>query len=112
MLEESLWVAETRYDRAYMESILAADFYEFGRSGRIYTREDMLSFPEKKKQKINARLPLRDFKISAIQEGVTLVTYVSEVLYDSLQASNRSSLWVKTPTGWLLKFHQGTPIFV
>lgn len=106
-LEESLWQAETRFDRAYMEKVLAPDFFEFGRSGRSYSREETLSAAG---HEINARLPLRDFRVTAVREGVALVTYVSEVTYETLQIGNRSSLWVKTPAGWQLKFHQGTPV--
>ena len=38
-LEESLWRAETRFDRKYMDAVLAPDFAEFGRSGRRYDRD-------------------------------------------------------------------------
>jgi hypothetical protein len=31
-LEESLWKEATRFNRAYMDSILSEDFIEFGRS--------------------------------------------------------------------------------
>ena len=39
-LEESLWRAETRFDRDHMNEVLAPDFFELGRSGRVYGRED------------------------------------------------------------------------
>jgi hypothetical protein len=39
-LEESLWRSETRFDNEYMNRTLAPDFFEFGRSGRAYTREE------------------------------------------------------------------------
>ena len=104
-LEESLWRSETRFDRAYMEEVLAPDFFEFGRSGRRYAREDTLSVP--REAVISATL--KDFKIHEIAPDVILVTYISEVMYESLEVSNRSSLWVKIPTGWQIKFHQGTP---
>jgi hypothetical protein len=107
-LEESLWVAETRFDMAYMERILAPDFFEFGRSGRTYTRAETLAANG---QEINARLPLRDFKVTAVSEDVYLVTYVSEVQGETgLEVGNRSSLWVRTEQGWQLKFHQGTKV--
>ncbi len=106
-LEESLWVAETRFDRAYMERVLAPDFFEFGRSGRMYTREKSLSAPA---QTINAKLPLRDFAVHLIAPDVALVTYVSEVMYETVELANRSSLWTKGEKGWQLRFHQGTPL--
>jgi hypothetical protein len=55
-LEESLWRAETRFDRDHMNEVLAPDFFEFGQSGRVYRREDTLDVPA---QPINATLPLR-----------------------------------------------------
>jgi hypothetical protein len=33
-LEEDLWCEETRFDSAYMERVIAADFFEFGRFPR------------------------------------------------------------------------------
>ncbi len=105
-LEESLWRRETRFNEAYMRSILSEDFFEFGRSGKIYTIGVSLSAPD---QEINAVLPLKDFAIHEIDDRVVLVTYISEVRYDELEMGNRSSLWIKTDSGWKLKFHQGTP---
>ena len=89
-LEESLWRPETRFDDEYMNRILAPDFFEFGRSGRIYNREDTLSAPP---QEINATLPLRDFVAHAITENVVLATYLSEVKEgDAVEIGNRISL--------------------
>lgn len=106
-LEESLWIDETRFDNEYMEKILAPDFFEFGRSGRVYKREDTLAAG---RASINAVLPLKNFQISVISDDVVLVTYISEVQYEELEVGNRSSLWLRTPEGWKLKFHQGTPV--
>lgn len=105
-LEESLWIAETRFDKKYMDSVLSPDFFEFGRGGKRYSREEIISSPL---QRINARLPLKDFKVHSVTNDVVLVTYISEVQYDELEMGNRSSLWLKTPSGWQLQFHQGTP---
>lgn len=106
-LEESLWRAETRFDKHYMGKILAPDFFEFGRSGRVYKREETLAAPA---QEIKSTLPLKNFQVQLINQDVVLVTYVSEVHYDSLEISNRSSVWSKTSAGWHLRFHQGTPV--
>ena len=106
-LEESLWLSKTRFDPKYMNRILSPDFFEFGRSGRIYKREDTLSAPP---QEINVRLPLKNFKVHPISNDVVLVTYTSEVTYEKIEIGNRSSLWRKMPTGWQLQFHQGTPV--
>ncbi|MFC1952908.1 nuclear transport factor 2 family protein [Chloroflexota bacterium] len=105
-MEESLWCSKTRFNREYMEKVLSREFLEFGGSGRIYKREDTLSAPA---QEIRAKLPLKDFTAHFVSENVILVTYVSEVEYDTIQISNRGSLWVKTLAGWQLRFHQETP---
>ena len=54
-LEEELWREETRFDIGRMEQLLAPDFVEFGRSGRVYRREDALAVP---RGPIDAVLPL------------------------------------------------------
>lgn len=106
-LEESLWKAETRCNQQYMDQILSPDFFEFGRSGRIYQRAQTLAIPF---EEIHTKLPLKNFQIHFIETNIALVTYLSEVTYDEIEMANRSSLWVKTPQGWQIRFHQGTAI--
>lgn len=106
-LEESLWKSETRFDLAYQEKVFAPDFFEFGRSGRTYTREQMIRSTS---SPIKANLPLKNFKITALDKNNVLVTYISEVQYEELEKANRCSVWSKTESGWKLRFHQGTPI--
>lgn len=105
-LEESLWREETRFDRDYMDTLLAPGFVEFGRSGRIWTREAMLTTP---RRKIGARLPLPKFGIRMLTDDIALVTYRSEGLEDDVEVGNRASIWRRTEDGWKLEFHQGTP---
>ena len=97
-LEESLWRSETRFDREHMNDVLAPDFLEFGRSGRVYRREDTLDVPA---QPIDATLPLAKFAVRSIAADVALVTYVSEVTYGEVkEVANRSSLWSRHAGGW------------
>jgi hypothetical protein len=107
-LEESLWRPLTRFDRSYMESVLAEGFVEFGRSGRVYSREEIISLPV---GEFVTRLPLPAFAVRMVSDDVAIVTYRSEVRYvtETLRA-NRMSLWRRdTVLGWQLEFHQGTP---
>ena len=104
-LEESLWREETRFDRDYMDSILSPHFVEFGRSGRIWSREATLTTP---RRKIGARIPLAKFSARMISDDVALVTYRSEGLEDDIEVGNRASIWRRTKDGWKLEFHQGT----
>lgn len=106
-LEEELWREDTRFDTKRMSEIIASDFLEFGRSGRIYRREDSLAIS---RQAIDAMLPLPDFDARLLHPNVAQVTYNSCVRYDGVvQHARRSSIWSRTPSGWVLRFHQGTP---
>ena len=91
-LEESLWKSETRFNEEYMRTIMAKDFFEFGRSGKIYSIDESLTASY---QEIGAKLPLKDFAIHEIDEKVVLITYISEVQYGEIEIGNRSSLWLK-----------------
>ena len=110
-LEESLWRASTRFDREYMDRVLAEDFAEFGRSGRVYDRAQILAMSG---GHIAARLPLRELAIRPLAADVVLVTYVSEVgepaTEPATELANRASVWTRGPSGWQLRFHQGTPL--
>ena len=89
-----------------MDGVLAADFIEFGRSGRIFSRADSINVTA---QPIGATVPLRDFAVRQVAGDAYLVTYTSEVTFgDEIEYANRSSLWVRTPDGYKLCFHQGT----
>ena len=107
-LEESLWMAHTRYDQAYMKRILSPEFVEFGRSGRVNGREETLSATS---HDIRCTIPLKHFAAYCIEANVFLVTYVSEIFSEGdVLRANKSSVWIKTPQGWQLRFHQGTPV--
>jgi hypothetical protein len=106
-LEESLWVEATRWDREYVEKIFLPEFFEFGRSGKRISREQCVAMGP---FAINAKIPLEDFVVHQIDENSVLTTYISEVGVDEVQRSYRSSIWIYTPEGWRLKFHQGTPV--
>lgn len=108
-LETALWQRQTRFDRIFMEAVLADDFVEYGRSGRRYERQEVLSEPE---QPLACELPLGDLHVRPLATGVAQVTYVSRVIHDgAVEVGRRSSIWSRTAAGdWVLRFHQGTPI--
>ena len=108
-LEESLWRAKTRFDDELMAATFAPDFFEFGRSGKTYSLDEMfmgdMDFSE-----ISATIPLPNFKARHLTKDVIQVTYVSEVLSDGRkEMGNRSSIWSRIDGMWRLRFHQGTP---
>jgi hypothetical protein len=106
-LEESLWRGETRFDRALMERVLAEDFFEYGRSGRTYEREQTLGAS---RAEIKATLPLPGLRIRLLAPDVAQVSYNSAVEYDGvMEYGRRSSIWSRRGDSWELRFHQGTP---
>jgi len=111
-LEQELWMEATRFDRPYMEKVMAQDFFEFGRSGRVYQREDTLTI---ERSTIDAKIPLQDLSIRLLSKDVAQVTYTSYVTYSGVtEVGRRSSIWSRTgdssKEAWQLRFHQGTAV--
>jgi hypothetical protein len=107
-LEESHLRTEVRCSPSKMAEILAKDFFEFGKSGTVYNRAELLAAPL---QAIDAVLPLPDLQIRLLSADVAQVTYRTIVRHESSeQHALRSSIWSRTDEGWRLRFHQGTPI--
>ncbi len=110
-LETELHQEETRRDRGRMEKLLHPEFREFSRSGRRLSREESLAELTAR----GARLPpvaSEGFEVTRLGEAAALLTYVSAHLNRSghpYRYTLRSSLWVLTPDGWRMRFHQGTP---
>jgi hypothetical protein len=106
-LEEDMWREVTRFDRTFQAQRFAADFFEFGRSGRVYTRDLIIQLDS---QPIHAIIPLPNLAIRLLDRNTAQVTYNSQVEYDSVvEYARRSSIWSRTESGWVMRFHQGTP---
>ena len=107
-LEDSLWQTQSRLDPVLMGRIFAPDFFEFGRSGRRYTREELLALPD---EVTSIDATLHDLAVLPLSPQLALVTYVSEVRNsDQTEWANRSSIWDMSSGTWQLRFHQGTAI--
>jgi hypothetical protein len=109
-LETELHTIEARCDRERMESLLHPDFVEFGRSGRPYTRADILN--EFGPESVMGAIRSENFDLAVLAEDVALLTYVSahkDAEGKQSRHTLRSSVWVRTEIGWRLRFHQGTP---
>lgn len=65
-LEEGMWRPQTRGGRRWMEAHLAADFVEFGQSGKRYTRTEILDVEV---GEFSAVLPLRDLTMRLLGKG-------------------------------------------
>lgn len=109
-LEVALHQPDVRRDPARLDELLHESFAEFGRSGRSYSRADILEFL--RNEVPQGPVWSQEFTVTEIAEGIALLTYKSayvdangELRHHSL----RSSLWQCTTRGWQMRFHQGTP---
>ena len=87
----------------------SADFFEFGRSGNLYSRSQSL-LSESARQDIQAQLPLDDLRIRRLDSQTVQLTYNSHVEREGVvQHARRSSIWSQHDGQWVMRFHQGTP---
>ncbi len=107
-LEEGLWIPETRFDRDWMDSVLAPGFAKFGRSGDMYSRDQVLEIDE---GFTHVGLPLPEFAVDFIEDNVAKTTYKIEVHFTTgVEWSDRKSTWIHIDGRWRLLFHRGTLI--
>ena len=103
-LEMSLWIETTRNNVEYMERILHPDFKEFGQSGKIYCKKDILKNCQ---TVIDCEFPFIGFDVKQLSDGLFLMTYT--IMYNG-ERSNRSSVWMVKNDLYQLYFHQGTKV--
>ncbi len=108
--EVDLQRPEIRRDARTAGAYLHESFIEFGRSGQIYDRTRMLEMLQTEEPR--GRIVSQDYAVARLDENAALLTYRTAVVEGpgSLHRHTlRASLWIKTPNGWKLRFHQGTP---
>jgi len=109
-LECELHEPRVRGDRERLIELLHPDFHEFGRSGAVYTRADIVERLTAESEP--ARLHAQDFVVRELAASVFLLTYRSATIAASgvlARHTNRSSVWRLGSAGWQVVFHQGTP---
>lgn len=109
VLEELLLTQAVRSSRDRVDALLAPEFAEFGSSGKIYTRADIL---ESLATEAPVSIRATDFRLTHASRDTALLTYssVREVPGQPLKRALRSSLWVRRSKAWQMLFHQGTPV--
>lgn len=108
-LEKLLLDPATRRDRTRVASLLTEDFFEFGASGRVWTRETTLELLATE----NYTPPeVEDFACRELCNGVVLATYRAvRVTRDGKRAETlRCSIWARETGAWQMCFHQGTKV--
>lgn len=107
-LEKQLHSFEVRSNIHKISKLLSDDFFEFGSSGNIWTRAEILSrLPSEDGQ---TKIESYNFQAKILAENIVLVTYVSKRISDEVSQNEflRSSIWLLVNNEWKMKFHQGT----
>ena len=105
-LEEQLLQGKFRKNREAVSALLAEEFREFGSSGRVYGKQQILDLLENEQQ---SPITLTDFSVQQLNSDVALITYKS---VRETQTALRSSLWIFREERWQMIFHQGTKVEV
>jgi len=109
-LEEDLLQPEIRKNREAVAALLADDFYEFGSSGRVFSKPEIIQALQTEEP---AQISIADFRVRSLTTGIALVTYraVKEgEAAQGIRTSLRSSVWVMRDEKWQMLFRQGTII--
>jgi hypothetical protein len=109
-LELQIFKPEIRHDRARLDALIHPDFFEFGSSGRSYSRSDILELLPLDKS--DSKVWAQDWSVRPLGKAFALLTYKSA--YERSDGTLgrhtlRSSVWALTAQGWQIYFHQGTP---
>ena len=108
-LEELLAKPDIRRSPNELSRLIADDFREFGSSGRIFDKAQIIAALQ---QQPPCELVLCDFQSVRLAADVVLVTYRGKVQFSGTSAaaeSLRSSIWMRRRGRWQVVFHQGTP---
>ncbi len=107
--EEKLLNYSVRKSADAVSSMLCDDFREFGSSGRVFSKPEMIASLQAESPR---QVLMEDFRAELIAESVALVTYTTskeEPAAGTVKAL-RSSLWLYRSGEWKMLFHQGTKI--
>lgn len=109
-LEHRLLDPAVRTDPHRLGPLLHPEFLEIAVDGRTWTRDEVLA--EFQAAPPAYAVTARDFSAEELADGLVLVTYRSAHVDGAGRLGRhaaRTSLWQRTPAGWQLRFHQGTP---
>jgi hypothetical protein len=104
--EENLLDPAIRRDPLRVEALLDVDFREFGSSGRVWARTQILDLLASDEYVARS---IEGFKCEILASDIALVTYCATSA-DHQTVSLRSSLWTRTNKIWRMRFQQGTRV--
>ncbi|MCW8276549.1 nuclear transport factor 2 family protein [Pseudomonas sp. PCH199] len=107
-LEQRLLSQATRCDAEEISRLLADDFIEFGASGGIWTKSEVV---EQLPHEAFTQRTISEFIAKHLSEHTVLVTYRCHATANGQRCSAnslRSSIWRRQGEQWQMVFHQGT----
>ena len=107
-LELELLRPVVRQSPERLSLLLADEFREFGSSGRIFSKSDII---KALRTEPPVHFSISDFQAKILGEGAALITYqVVRRTGAKELVSLRSSLWIIRDDQWQMLFHQGTKL--
>lgn len=110
--EESLHRPEIRGSRTSVENLLAEGFVEFGSSGTVYHRDEIVDRLARETGGDGSdELRAFDYRLTELADGIVLLTYRTRRRLPEGTERHvlRSSVWKVVGGRWKMVFHQGTP---
>ena len=109
-LEEALHRPEVRRSREALETLLAEGFVEFGSSGSVYDRRNIIDLLVRESGADDGDLRSSNHVLTPISNDAVLLTYETERSYQdgSKRRVLRSSVGKHDGLKWQMFFHQGT----
>jgi hypothetical protein len=105
--ELALLTPEVRGSADQLGELLDPDYQEIGKSGRLWTRAEMIAALVADTDPAENSINFSDMSGRRVGPGFVLLTYVTQV---EGRRARRSSLWRQSMKGWRVLHHQGTPI--
>lgn len=103
--ERELVDPKIRKDVGRIGELLSDEFLEFGSSGKVYRKRDVLGSAKKLG---TTEYRLSEFTFKMLGESHILVTYRSTTSFQ--EVAHRSSIWAKENGRWQMLHHQSTVV--
>ncbi|MCO6408675.1 nuclear transport factor 2 family protein [Hoeflea alexandrii] len=109
-LEEALHRPDVRRSREALKTLLAEGFVEFGASGSIYDRRNIIDLHVQESGADDGNFRSSNYVLMPISNDAVILTYETE--HSNQDGSKRrvlrSSVWKHDGLKWQMVFHQGT----
>jgi hypothetical protein len=103
--ELSLLSSAVRHDRGKLDQLLHPEFREIGRSGRVWTREEIIAALSAERDRPEPDAD--EWAFTRLSDDLVHVTYR---LTAPTGTSRHSSIWDVAGRSPRIRFHQGTPL--